>query len=252
MHIVLKFRNTLALIVVLNVWSCTQAAACAQAQTDLWAAQAFIRDYPQLARYAAENQQILSPKLGERRVVFLGDSITDFWGRQTGVFFPGKPYINRGIGAQVTPQMLVRFRPDVIDLQPKVVIILAGTNDIGGRYGPIPTQATEENLVSMAELAKIHNIAVVYSSLLPVCDCHGQTQIMKRPRAQILALNDWMKSYALTHAIVYLDYYSKMLDTSGNLRPDLTNDGLHPNAAGYALMTPLAEEAIKAALKLRK
>jgi lysophospholipase L1-like esterase len=249
---VLKFKSTLRLVVLLSAWSCAQPAVYAQAQTELETAKAFIRDYPQLARYAAENRQVPPPRPDEQRVVFLGDSITDFWGRQTGVFFPGKPYINRGIGAQVTPQMLIRFRPDVVDLQPEVVIILAGTNDIGGRYGPIPTHATEENLMSMAELAKVHNIAVVFSSLLPVCDCHGQTQTVKRPRAQILALNDWIKSYASTRSIVYLDYYSKMLDANGNLRQDLTDDGLHPNAAGYKVMTPLAEAAIKTALKLRK
>jgi len=144
--------------------------------------------------------------------------------------------------------MLVRFRADVIDLHPRVVVILAGTNDIGGRYGPIPARATEGNLESMAELALLHRIKVVLSSILPVCDCHGQTQTVKRPAAQILTLNSWMKQYASEHKLVYLDYHAAMVDERGMLREDLTVDGLHPNEAGYRVMAPLAERAILSAL----
>ncbi len=180
--------------------------------------------------------------------MFMGDSITDFWGRRGGPFFPGKPYINRGISGQVTPQMLVRFRQDVIDLKPKVVVILAGTNDIGGSLGPIPEEATKNNLISMAELARAGNIRVVLSSLTPVCDSI-QPQTAKRPPEKIMALNDWIKNYAAQHKIVYLDYYSHMIDNNGMLRGDLTVDCLHPNQAGYDVMAPLAEQAIKKAFQ---
>jgi lysophospholipase L1-like esterase len=189
-------------------------------------------------------------------VVFLGDSITDSWDDpKYGGFSNGKPYVNRGISGQTTPQMLIRFRSDVILLKPKVVVILAGTNDLAGNTGPTTLQAIEDNLTSMSELAERHHIQVVFASLLPVSDYEktvdGQPRIQtnRRPPAQIIALNDWMKSYAAKNRFAYLDYYSAMVDEKGFLRDELSNDGLHPNEKGYAVMAPLAEQAIAAALK---
>ncbi|MGD0667525.1 MAG: SGNH/GDSL hydrolase family protein [Bryobacteraceae bacterium] len=206
-----------------------------------------VNDYGDTARYAAEDEKVLPPSAGEDRVVFMGDSITDFWGRGVGVFFPGKPYINRGISGQVTPQMLLRFYQDVVALKPKVVVILAGTNDIGGNVGPMTLEATEDYLMSMVDIARANNIRIVLSSLLPVCD-YIKPQTAQRPPEKILALNRWLKDYAGKNRFVYLDYFSATVDDKGMLRKDLTNDGLHPNAAGYEVMTPLAEKAIAKAL----
>lgn len=223
-------------------------ADAAKLQADLQRAQDRLNDWPNLARYRDANAQVPPPAANEQRVVFMGDSITDGWGRQYGKFFPGKPYINRGISGQTTPQMLIRFRPEVIDLRPQVVVILAGTNDIAGNTGPTTLEAIEENLMSMAELAKSHNIRVVLASLLPVCD-YIKPQTGRRPPEKIVALNAWMKDYAQKNGLVYLDYYSAMLDDKQMFKQDLTYDGLHPNAAGYEVMGPLAEKAIAAALQ---
>lgn len=205
------------------------------------------QDWPNLGRYQAENAKIGPPASGEDRVVFLGDSITDAWGRPGGKFFPGKPYINRGISAQTTPQMLIRFRPDVINLQPKAVVILAGTNDIAGNTGPETLEEIEGNLESMAQLAQVNNIRVVLASVMPVCDCF-KDQTTKRPPDKIVALNTWIKNYAEHNGLIYLDYYSAMVDDHGMLKKELTHDGLHPNDAGYEVMGPLAQQAINKAL----
>jgi lysophospholipase L1-like esterase len=209
----------------------------------------FTDDYGQLARYRDANTALGAPKPGENRVVFFGDSITDIW--KLADSFPGKPYVNRGIGGQTTPQMLVRFRQDVIDLQPKVVVILAGTNDIAGNTGPMRNEDIEANYASFAELARVHGIKVVYSSVLPV---HNYTERSKdffaqRPPARILALNTWLKDYCGRNDFIYLDYFSAMVDDKGLLKKDLADDGLHPNAAGFKLMAPMAEAAIQKALK---
>ncbi len=170
-------------------------------------AQAVPQDWPNLARYAQQNASVQPPSATEDRVVFMGDSITDGWNKKEGRFFPGKPYIDRGISGQTTPQMLIRFRPDVIALKPKVVVILAGTNDLAGNTGPMTVQATEDNLQSMAELAKANGIRVVLSSIMPVCDYH-KPQTEKRPPAKIIEINDWMKTYAAKNGFTYLDYYT--------------------------------------------
>ena len=209
----------------------------------------FTDDFGQLARYRDADAQLGPPKPGENRVVFFGDSITDIW--KLDDYFPGKLYINRGIGGQTTPQMLVRFRQDVIDLQPKVVVILAATNDIAGNTGPMRNDDIEANFASFAELARLHGIRLVYSSILPV---HNYTDRAKdffaqRPQARILALNEWLKDYCAKNHIVYLDYFSALVDDKGMLKKDLADDGLHPNAAGFKLMAPLAEAAIEKALK---
>src|SRR5581483_11415604 len=220
----------------------------AKLRSDLKMAQDKLKDWPNLGRYRDANAQIQPPAAGENRVVFMGDSITDGWGHNDNRFFPGKPYINRGISGQTTPQMLIRFRPDVIALKPKVVVILAGTNDIAGNTGPSTLEAIEDNLTSMAELAKVNGIHVVLASLLPVCD-YIKPQTARRPPEQIIALNDWMKDYATKNGLVYLDYYSAMLDDKKMFKQELTRDGLHPNDAGYQIMGPLAEKAIAAALR---
>lgn len=209
----------------------------------------FTDDYGQLARYREANANLGPPAAGENRVVFFGDSITDIW--KIAEYFPGKPYVNRGIGGQTTPQMLVRFRQDVIDLQPKVVVILAGTNDIAGNTGPMRNQDIEANYASFAELARAHGIRVVYSSVLPV---HNYTERSKdffaqRPLARILELNTWLEEYCDKNKIVYLDYFSALMDDKGLLKKDLADDGLHPNDAGYKIMAPLADAAIQKAMK---
>ena len=206
-----------------------------------------LQDWANLDRYRLDNERTQPVSAGEDRVVFMGDSITDGWGRQYGKWFPAKPYINRGISGQTTPQMLIRFRPDVIALRPKAVVILAGTNDIAGNTGPMTLDEIEGNLVSMAELAKANGIRVVMSSVMPVSD-YIRPQTGRRPPEKIIALNTWMKKYAADNGIVYLDYYSAMLDDQKLFKKGLTYDGLHPNDAGYEVMAPLAEQAIATAL----
>lgn len=222
-----------------------QTALANDLQSQFDRQQRVLHDYANLARYHDDDQKIAPPASGENRVVFMGDSITDGW--HLAQFFPGKPYVNRGISGQVTSQMLLRFRPDVIDLHPKVVLILAGTNDIGGNMGPTTNEAIESNLASMVDLARANNISVVMASITPVCDSH-RPQTAKRPPQRILAVNEWMKRYATDHNLIYLDYYPHMIDDQGMLRSELTGDCLHPNSAGYDIMAPLAEEAIKKAL----
>ena len=233
--------------------SCPELAAALQAvaRND-----ARLSDWPNLARYRDANRSLAAPGTGEARVVFMGDSITDAWPQpRFGAFFPGKPYIGRGISGQTTPQMLLRFRPDVIALKPKAVVILAGTNDIAGNTGPMTDEQIQGNLASMADLAKANGIRVVFSSILPVSEYHirpGDTappQTTRRPMSRITALNAWMKEYAAANGHVYLDYVAAMADAKGLLRAELSEDDLHPNAAGYAIMAPLAEAAIQAALK---
>jgi lysophospholipase L1-like esterase len=208
----------------------------------------FTNDYGQLARYREANATLGAPAANENRVVFFGDSITDIWKLED--YFPGKPYINRGIGGQTTPQMLVRFRQDVIDLHPKVVVILAGTNDIAGNTGPMRNEDIEADLASMAELARVHSIHVVLASVLPV---HNYTDKSKdffaqRPMSRILEVNEWIKKHCEENKVVYLDYFSALVDDKGMLKKDLADDGLHPNAAGFKIMAPLAEAAIAKAV----
>jgi lysophospholipase L1-like esterase len=217
-------------------------------QADLARDQKILQDWPNLARYRDENAKLNPPALGQQRVVFMGDSITDGWGRaQASKFFPGKPYVNRGISGQTTPQMLIRFRPDVIALQPRAVVILAGTNDIAGNTGPETLDDIEGNLTSMVELAKANNVRVVLASVMPVCD-YIKPQTQQRPPEKILALNTWIKDYCARNGCVYLDYYSAMVDPQGMLKRELTYDGLHPNNAGYEVMAPLAQKAIDQAI----
>jgi len=212
------------------------------------------RDWANLARYREMNRSLPPPAASEARVVFMGDSITDAWPQpRYGDLFTGKPYVGRGISGQTTPQMLVRFRPDVIDLEPRVVVILAGTNDIAGNTGPMTNDEIQGNLASMAQLAKANGIRVVLASIQPVSNYHTQPnaapQTQTRPMDRIRAINDWIKAYAASEGHVHLDYFSAMIDEQGLLRRELSTDDLHPNAAGYAVMAPLAEAAITEAMK---
>jgi Lysophospholipase L1 and related esterases len=214
-------------------------------------------DWPNLARYDKDNKAVAAPAKNQQRVVFMGDSITDSWDNPANGFFPGKPYVNRGISGQTTPQMLIRFRRDVIELKPKVVVILAGTNDIAGNTGPTTLEAIEDNLKSMAELATANRIRVVLASVMPVSDYEVRdgkplTQTVRRPPEKILALNNWIREFARANHHIYLDYFSAMVDASGFLKNELSDDGLHPNVQGYAVMAPLAQAAIDASLKRSK
>lgn len=235
------------------------ADPCAEVTARATRAENRLKDWPALARYHDANTKLGAPGKDENRVVFMGDSITDSWQNpKYGGFFPGQPYVDRGISGQTTPQMLIRFRSDVIALQPKVVLILAGTNDLAGNTGPTTLAAVEDNLTSMFDLAHANGIRVVFASVLPISDYEktrdGQPIIRskQRPPEQIIALNAWMKKYAAMHGGIYLDYFSAMVDDKGFLKEELSEDGLHPNQKGYDIMAPLAEQAITAALKSRR
>ena len=225
-------------------------------KTRLSRAEGRLADWPLLKRYAEANTKLPLPQKGEKRVVFFGDSITDGWDLTKA--FPGQPYVNRGISGQTTPQLLIRFRPDVIALKPQVVVILVGTNDLSGNTGPTTAAAIENNYTSIAELAAANKIHLVFASVLPVNDynrrANGEQIIVtkQRPPAQILELNVWLKDFCARNKCTYLDYFSALADAQGLLRADLANDGLHPNAKGYAIMAPLAEAAIKQALKSKR
>lgn len=205
-------------------------------------------DRDNLERYSEDNQNLLAPSVNEQRIVFFGDSITDFW--QLEQFFPGKPYVNRGISGQITGQMLGRMQADVIELQPKVMILLAGTNDLA--HG-VSLTTIQNNIRMIADLAKAHGIHPVLATLLPVSDYHQEAdprnkRTTDRPPGDIIALNTWLKRFAETHDFIFLDYHQSLVDQQGMLRRDLADDGLHPNVEGYKVMTPLADQAIAAAL----
>lgn len=207
-------------------------------------------DFGELSRYREANSALAAPKASENRVIFLGNSITDYW--KLADYFPGKPYVNRGIDGQTTSQMLVRFRQDVINLHPKLLVILAGTNDVAGVTGRAPDGDIEANYATMAELARLHNIRIIFASLLAVNNTSSEDakeSFALRPRERLLAINRWMRDYCVTNSLVYLDYYTALVDDKGMLKKELSDDGLHPNAVGYKLMAPLADAAIAKALK---
>jgi len=205
------------------------------------------QDWPNLGRFRAENEKLGAPDKGEKRVVFLGNSITEGWINIRPDFFKNRSYINRGISGQTTPQMLLRFRQDVIKLQPAVVVILAGTNDIAGNTGPSSLEMIEDNLSSMSELARVHNIKVVLSSVLPAYDYPWRRGL--QPAEKIVTLNAWIKDYCQKNGFVYLNYFSAMADERNGLKSEFSEDGVHPNQKGYQVMEPLAEAAIQKALK---
>jgi lysophospholipase L1-like esterase len=210
--------------------------------------QATLADWAQLGRYRQANAELGEPTAGERRVVFLGASITDFWGRKYGKFFPGKPYVNRGISGQTTSQLLVRFQQDVVHLHPAAVLICdAGANNIAGNTGPATLAMFQDDIASMVAIARANHIRVILASLLPASWFPWQPGA--HPAAEIRAWNDWLREYAKQQHLVYLDYYTALVDDKGGMRPDLAFDkAVHPNDAGYAIMQPLAERAIAQSL----
>jgi lysophospholipase L1-like esterase len=204
-----------------------------------------IRDFGGLSQYAAENAAL--PKVVPGRVVFLGDSITEFWTENGGKFFPGKPYLNRGIAAQSTAQMLIRFRQDVIDLKPTAVVIQGGLADVAGFTGPSSLEEIEDNFRSMAELARFNHIAVVLAVSPPAADYPGRKGV--EPTLQLAQLNKWASRYCAMSDCTYLNYYAAMVGPDGQMKAGISKDGVHPNAAGYAIMEPLAERAIAEAMR---
>ena len=227
-----------------------------------------LQDWNQLGRYYAANRELKKQPADPKRVVFMGDSITDGW--DLGEYFPGKPYVNRGISGQVTSQMLVRMYPDVIDLKPAAMVVLAGTNDVARNNGPATADMIEENIMAMTELAQGHGIKVLLCSVLPVSDYPylaqqsgrgpqppagggrgGRGPVMRqrmtvgRPPEDILKLNAWMKSYAGSVNATYVDYFSALVDEKGWMKEGIANDGLHPNAEGYKVMAPIVSAAIE-------
>jgi lysophospholipase L1-like esterase len=206
-------------------------------------------DWANFARFRDDNIKIGLPAAGEKRVVFMGNSITEGWIRMDPDFFSDKPYVNRGISGQTTPQMLVRFRPDVINLKPAVIVILAGINDIAGNTGPSTLEMIEDNLASMVDLAKANGVPIVLSSVLPAFDFPWRPGM--QPAEKVVQLNAWIKNYAVNNGCVYLDYFTPMADERHGLKAELTYDGVHPNLAGYKVMEPLVESAIQKALDLK-
>jgi len=247
-----SFRWAIPLVLCATAFSQTpqQIAAAAKSLEEYRNSKAPILrdDFGELGRYREANSALKPPAPGERRVVFFGDSITDMWPIQK--YFPGKPYVNRGIGGQTTPQMLIRYRADVINLRPAAVVILAGTNDIAGNTGPMTLEEIEGNYASLAELAAAHHIRMIFSSVLPVHNYTPQSTNLfaQRSPEKIRELNRWLREYCGANGCVYLDYFSAMVDPTGLLKRHLAEDGLHPNADGYAIMAPLAEGAIQKAL----
>ncbi len=205
-----------------------------------------LQDWNQLGRYHADNEALKAQPADPKRVIFMGDSITDIW--KLADSFPGKPYVNRGISGQTTPQMLVRMFPDVIDLKPAAMILLAGTNDIAHNTGPSTLTMVEENIQAMTELAQAHGIKVILCSVTPISDYGRAPQTTQRPPADILKINAWMKDYAAKANAIFADYYSAIVDAKGMLREGFSMDGLHPNTEGYKLIAPVTEAAIQKAL----
>jgi lysophospholipase L1-like esterase len=201
--------------------------------------------WPALFRYKDANAKLPPPDPGEKRVVFFGDSITELWARQPN-FFPGEPYIGRGISGQTTMSMLCRFRADVIDLKPAAVVILAGTNDLAQNSGPESMGLIEDDLRSMTELAMGHHIVPILCSVLPASEFPWHKGL--EPGPKIVELNQWIEGYCREQHLVFCNYYPAMVNDKLGMRDGLSVDGVHPTAAGFAIMAPLAEDAIKQAL----
>ena len=232
-------RTRLLTLVAPGLFALSAASATAQSSAD----------WPNLQKFAKANAELPPARGSEQRVVFMGNSITEAWAPLFAQLFPGKPYVGRGISGQTTPQMLIRFRQDVIALKPAVVVILAGTNDIAGNTGPSTLEMIEDNLASMSELAQANGILVVMCSVLPVFDYPWKPGLDPAPK--IIALNSWIRDYAGKHHAEYADFHGAMADERKGLPRDLANDGVHPTLAGYRIMTPIVERAITAALQRR-
>jgi lysophospholipase L1-like esterase len=231
-------------------WSSFVLALCAALPAQAADEAAPNLDWPGLALYQKANAALAAPAANEARVVFMGDSITEFWDKPGKALFANKAYVNRGVSGQTSSQMLVRFRQDVIALQPQVVVILAGTNDIAGNTGPVSNASIAGHIASMAELARAHGIRVVLAALLPANAYYWAPEL--KPAERVVDLNRLIKAYAERHGLVHLDYFTPMVDERLGLKRAYSDDGVHPNAAGYALMQPLVEQAIANALKQQR
>jgi lysophospholipase L1-like esterase len=207
------------------------------------------QDWPNLSKYQDQNVALKPTAAGQQRIVFMGDSITEFWSTTDSDYFTGKAYVNRGISGQTTPQMLIRFRADVIALQPAAVLILAGINDIAGNTGPATLNMIENNIISMVELAQANQIKVILCSVLPAFDFPWKPN--QNPAEKVVALNEMIKNYADANGILYLDYFSAMNDERNGLKAAYSGDGVHPNKLGYQVMAPLAEKAIAEVLLIK-
>jgi lysophospholipase L1-like esterase len=246
---------TLALLMSAPMWA--QTAPCQPAPQSAWEVEherLLHTDWAELGHFRQSNAKLSAPAPGERRVVFMGDSITEGWratarpvGPEMGAFFAGRPYLNRGISGQTTAQMLVRFRPDVIALQPRAVVLLAGTNDIAGNTGEVTLETIEANLSTMAELARAHHIRVVLVSVLPAAEYGWRPG--RQPAPKILALNRWLGEYAAAHGYLYVDLHTAMSTPEGAMRRELSGDGVHPNHVGYALMERLLRPVVERAVR---
>lgn len=221
----------------------TAPAASKATPQQIAAMRARLADWPQLEHYRAANAALAPVPVGEQRVIIYGASVAEYWGTRGGPFFPGKPYLNRGIGGQNSGQLLVRFQQDVIHLHPAAVVFLESTNDISQKIEP---QVSEDNWESIAELAKANGIKMILTSITP--SSHFPWSPAMHPAETIQQRNVWLKDYADSHSLVYVDFYPVLADAEGGMKPDLTVDGVHPNKEGYALMAPLVEAAIHQAL----
>ena len=241
---------SVVVLIILCLPARSQAPPCAanvdELQRELQAHIRLLSDWGGLTRYGSETTELGMSPPGVDRIVFLGDEITEAWGQGETKFFPGKPFLNRGIAHQTTGQMLVRFRQDVVSLKPKVVVIQAGSSDLAGYSGPATQGTIAENFMSMTELAQVHGIRVVLASVTPVCDCFRILTDRRAP-GRIIGINGWLKEYAAQTGVIYLDYYS-VLAQGRAMKKELTVDGLIPNDAGYSAMAPVAERAIAQAL----
>jgi lysophospholipase L1-like esterase len=236
------FRSSLPLLLAVTALAQDTSAA------KIKSLERTLRDYGGLIRYGSDNSELPPPKAGEDRVIFFGDQITEFWGRSAGKFPEAKSWLNRGIAGQTTDQMLIRFRQDVISLTPRVVVILAGLNDIAGLHGSATEEMIVDNLMSMTELARANGIRVVLASLTPVCNCDGKSVARERWRERISETNELIEKYCAKSGAIYLDYFEAM-SHEGDLKKEFTSDGVLPNDAGYAVMARLAEKSIAEALR---
>jgi lysophospholipase L1-like esterase len=243
-------RNSVLLLCAAMAWAQDSPADRIKSlERELKQQKRTLRDYGGLNRYGSENSELPPPANSVDRVIFFGDQITEYWNRGRDQFFPGKAWLNRGIAAQTTDQMLIRFRQDVVGLQPKVVVILGGLNDIAGLHGaPSSEEMVLDNLMSMTELAKASGIRVVLASLTPICNCYSKSAVRERWQERINELNELIEKYCSRSGAVFLDYFDAMAE-DGNLKKELTNDGTIPNNAGYAVMARLAEKAVVEALR---
>ena len=241
---------TLALLMSAPMWA--QTTPCQPAPQSAWEVEherLLHTDWAELGHFRQANAKLSAPAPGERRVVFMGDSITQGWenhGLPANPTAPGRDWVNRGISGQTSPQMVLRFRQDVLDLKANVVVILAGTNDVAGNTGPMTAEQTEDNLMSMADLASANGVRVVLCSILPAADFPWKPGL--NPAPKIIAINKWMKDYAAAKGYTYVDYWSAMADDKGGLPKKISEDGVHPNGDGYAIMQPLVEAGIRQAL----